>query len=563
MRRFSTPRQVRFARPVLLLTLLAIGAPAYAQEPVDAPQLTVDYIMQRANEAERMVIANVRDFRPIIEVYIQNSAPDDKAGVVPTQDTYFLGRFSWRERPRLETLSGGKDNPRVPEKAVKELGYLPDGFAATAAPDWDLLSPARYKFTFVRREFLGEARCFVVDVTPVPSLNDGFAGRLWIEDRGYNIVRFNGINRRIERSFFKKLVSFHIDSWRVNSLAGVWLPSYVYAEEVDLPDAPASLRNTRIRSQVRFWGYQPKNTQAQGQFTAIEIAEPEVRDNTDQGPQLSTVLSQRRWEQEAEANVIDRLDKAGLLAASGEVEKILDTVLTNLQVTNDISLHRPVQARVVLTSPLESLTIGHTIILSRGLIDVLPDEASLAMMLAHELAHIVLGHPLIDTQFAFSDRMLISDGDLLRTLKVHRPHQEETAADAKVLEMLQRSPYRDKLSEAGLFLRMIAARARQLPNLIQPHFGDRLADGAQNLRLAELVQQAPELKLEQLDQIAALPLGARLVLDPWSGRLQLLRTAAQLPGSLREKVPLAVTPLMPIIKYIDNAAPKVPQASTR
>jgi len=42
------------------------------------------------------------------------------------------------------------------------------------------------------------------------------------------------------------------------------------------------------------------------------------------------------------------------------------------------------------TTTLESYTVGHTIVLSRGLIDVLPDEASLATMLAHELGHVVL-----------------------------------------------------------------------------------------------------------------------------------------------------------------------------
>jgi hypothetical protein len=34
--------------------------------------------------------------------------------------------------------------------------------------------------------------------------------------------------------------------------------------------------------------------------------------------------------------------------------------------------------------------MGHTIAISRGLLDVLPDEASLAMVLAQELAHIAL-----------------------------------------------------------------------------------------------------------------------------------------------------------------------------
>jgi hypothetical protein len=45
---------------------------------------------------------------------------------------------------------------------------------------------------------------------------------------------------------------------------------------------------------------------------------------------------------------------------------------------------------VLLTTPLESFVVGRTIILSRGLLDVLPDEATLAAVLAHELAHIVL-----------------------------------------------------------------------------------------------------------------------------------------------------------------------------
>ena len=50
----------------------------------------------------------------------------------------------------------------------------------------------------------------------------------------------------------------------------------------------------------------------------------------------------------------------------------------------------------LLTAPLESFTVGHTIVLSRGLIDVLPDEGSLATMLAHELSHVMLG----DDQYA-------------------------------------------------------------------------------------------------------------------------------------------------------------------
>jgi len=35
------------------------------------------------------------------------------------------------------------------------------------APDWQVLDRTRYEFTYVRREFLGESRCFVFDVKPM------------------------------------------------------------------------------------------------------------------------------------------------------------------------------------------------------------------------------------------------------------------------------------------------------------------------------------------------------------------------------------------------------------
>jgi hypothetical protein len=550
-------------KAAVVLAFSAVS-PAHAQQPpaaVEPAQLvstiTIDDIVTRAAKTESAIIGNVKWLKPIIEVYVQSVVPDESQAVTPTQDAYFLGRFNWHNGPRLQTLSGGKDAPRVASTTGKKNveAYPPDAFAAMAVPDWDVLDKRHYTFVLVRREFLGETRCFVVDVKPLKGVNDGFSGRLWIEDRGYNIVRFNGINRRVERDFFRKGMSFHVDSWRANVWDGVWLPSYVYVEEVDVPGTATKSAHAALRSQVRLWGYDPKKAQATTSFTDIVTDAAQVRDKAIPQGQLSAVLSQRKWEDEAETNVVERLEKADLLATRGDVEKTLETVLTNLEVTNDLTLDRPVNVRVLLTSPLESFTIGHTIVLSRGLIDVLPDEASLAMMLAHELAHVVLGHPLIDTQFAFGDRLMVSDEQMLRMLKMKRTPKEEAAADAKVLEMLDKSPYKDKLSGAGLFLKIVADRARQLPNLIQPHLGDHIAEGGQIMRLTQLMQQAPELSAEKLDQVAALPLGARLVLDPWSSRLELIRTAGQLPGTVREKVPLLVSPLFPYLKYSEAVPP--------
>jgi hypothetical protein len=338
----------------------------------------------------------------------------------------------------------------------------------------------------------------------------------------------------------------------VNPRPGLWLPSYVYCEETDPTDPgdkPGPPKQPRIKSQVRLWGYELKSAATQEALATIQIDGPVEQNAAAEAQQLSPVLSQRKWEQQAEDNVIDRLSRAGLLAPAGPVDAVLETVMTNLEVTNNITLDRPVHARILLTSPLESFTVGHTVVISRGLIDVLPDEASLAMVLGYELSHVILGHQLVDTKFAFADRLMVPDTDLLKTLRFRHSPAEETAANTRVVELLKNSPYKDKLSAAGLFLRTIAANAKLLPNLVQPRMGDYVVNGRQSL--TALMQSAPALAPEKLDQISALALGARLVVDPWSDRLDLLRAAAVPLASAREKVPLVVTPLVPYIKYAD------------
>src|SRR5262249_24345592 len=150
----------------------------------------------------------------------------------------------------------------------------------------------------------------------------------------------------------------------------------------------------RFKGQTRLWGYNVGKSGAQNELTSLSVESDQVKDSLDDAGRTSPVSAFRAWERQAEDNVIQRLEKAALLAPDGEVNRVLETVATNREVTNSLDIQPEVRARVLLTSPLESFTIGHTIVLSRGLIDVLPDEASLAMIIAHELAHISLGHRL-------------------------------------------------------------------------------------------------------------------------------------------------------------------------
>ena len=100
---------------------------------------------------------------------------------------------------------------------------------------------------------------------------------------------------------------------------------------------------------------------------------------------------------------------------------------------------------------LESFSLAYTIVLSRGfLIDVLPDEPSLATNSAHELAQLLWGKNWM-TQKSFNDRMQIPDKKLLARLDVARDNKDESVADAKGIEFLKNSPYKDQLGQAVCF----------------------------------------------------------------------------------------------------------------
>jgi hypothetical protein len=241
-----------------------------------------------------------------------------------------------------------------------------------------------------------------------------------------------------------------------------------------------------------------------------------------------------------------------MIAPDGEVSKVLQTVVNNIEVTNNLNIDPEVRARVLLTMPLESFTVGHTIVISRGLLDVLPDEASLAMILAHELAHISLGHE-IDTRYSFSDRMIFPDENTFRNIDVARHDSEEDEADKKAIEFLGNSPYKDKLAQAGLFLRQMQERSPNLKYLITPHFGNRMAKKDEVLRMETLLQKSPQLEVKNLKQVAALPLGSRIHLDPWNDRVEMKKTKPPILESVRDKMPLEVTPAFPnLVRYGDT-----------
>jgi hypothetical protein len=288
----------------------------------------------------------------------------------------------------------------------------------------------------------------------------------------------------------------------------------------------------------------------------------DVTDQSANSEDVGPLQAQREWISQAEENVLDRLTQAGLLAAPSDFDKILEQVTNNIIIGNNIELAAPVHCRIMLTTPLESIAVGNTIILSKGLVDTLPTEEALASVLSFQLAHIVLGHH-IDTKYAFNDRLLFPDESTFERIQMHHTDVDDTEAAKKAVALLDKSIYKDKMPNAGLYFVQLQQREKELVALNTPRLGDSLLNSAGEPWLAVIAKRAPKLDQDKLDQIAALPLGSRLRTDSWDDKVYQLKSPPVPLLNARDKMPFEVTPVYYKLTRFDqtqNAAAAEPAA---
>jgi len=537
--------------------LLAVAIAISSASLVAQERNAVDGLLDRIVQHEQEFLRNLRAHSPIIETYIQEMPAADQNDDTPVRDHYFLGRLILTDAVNYESFLTRTDNQKsswLPFGKDKSTAFLPKGFAQMTVIDSSNLNRRSYNFEYVRREFLGEVRCLVFEVAPLDKHVGGqFMGRIWVEDKDYRIVRFNGTytSGKAPSRFgmhSKMPLYFHFDSWRLNVAPGQWVPAFVYVEESGA--AAKDARAARFKAQSRLWGFNATTSNRLDELTSILIDAESPVDDKSGSKDVSPLESQRAWEHQAEENILDRLEKGGLLAPKGDVDKMLNTVINNLIVTNSLSVDA--ECRVLLTTPLETFSIGRTIAISRGLLDVLPDEASLAMVLSQELAHIAMGHRTA-TEFAFHNRTMLSDVDILQRFRFQRSDAEIAAAGAKMAQILKVSPYKQKLGNAELFLKALSSRADRLPKLIQATVGNQLASAETLARLSEFSSQTPALQEASLEQIAALPLGSRIKVDPWTNQITLMKNKPISLLSAREKMPFEATPFAIHLTRIEPA----------
>jgi len=526
----------------------------------DARKLTPaqNALVDKAIAREAVVLKTLRDRSPIVETYIQNMRPDPVMGQTVDSDVHFLARVDFGKVIGENSFSGGGKNKGGFKHSLGyitglskdlHLSFNDAGFVRMIVIDSAGFDRQHYVFTYLRNDFLGTVPTVVFDVSPIKKIPGRFFGRIWVERNGGNIVRYDGDLAGSEKDNINEY--FHFNSVRSNVQDGLWLPTESYIEETD-PKSPSHSLKFKAINQI--WGYSLKVPTKEADETDLEVEG--ATDESSQSGDLSPLGAQRQWIQQAEDNVIDRLYSAGLIDAPSDFDKVLAQLANNILAYNQIPIDRPIRVRTLLTEPLESLAVGNTILLSKGLIDttavVTSDGAqqmgNLNALLAFQTAHIVTGHH-IDTKYAFSDRLLFPPESAFAKLPLHHTDADDIEASKKAMELLGVKDLVDGEQYFGLYLQQLAAREKGLKALNEPQLGDSLIKPDGTFWMQALVPKAPKLNNTDLKQQAAVPLNSYLRNDPWTDQVIKLNSAVEPLLSARDKLPFEITPVSVSLSY--------------
>jgi hypothetical protein len=564
----------KIALTFLILTVASAAAFAKKEPKYEAVHpLTPEQsaLVDKAIAQEKVLIQAIRKRTPLVETYIQNTKPDQKLYMVPVEDQYMLSRvdfakgfvdkgFSDRSVKKTNEkgvggfFKGSLDAMMGLSKALglEKFTYNPNGFMQMMFLDPTGFDKNHYVFSYVRHEFLGTVRTAVFDVHPKVKGMGRFFGRVWIEDQDGNVVRFNGTYTGPTDEDSSKYY-FHFDSWRMNVQPGEWLPVAVYVEETTRLEGQKSVG---LKAQTHFWGYSLKLPTRDSENVSVKVddAVDTSADSQDVGP----LQASRAWVTQAENNVIDRLVEAGLVAPlnpdpNGYEHKILDQIVINLQVPNNLAFTDQIHTRVMLTDTIETTTVGNTILISKGLIDSLPNEPAIASVIAMELAHIAMGHH-IDTRYAFNDRLMFPDTATFQRIDMYHTDHDNAEAAKRAMEYLKASLYKDQLGDAGLYYAQLVDREKPLKQLNSPKLGDSLLKPDGTPWMADLQHMSPKLNWDDLAQRPALPLGSWLKTDPWDDKVHQLNAKVYAYMNPRDKMPFEVTPIYYKLSRYDAAA---------
>jgi hypothetical protein len=515
---------------------------------------TQDPLIVRMATNENAMLARIGKQAPLVETYLQVVG---RNGESPITDRYYLHRidlgsairetmYDQPERQRSKLSNAWKFVSMSVRRAP--ISFNSSGFVEMLSPDIHGFDPGKFKFEFLHNEFIGNVKTAVYDVRPAKP--GYFRGRFWIEEHG-NLVRFTGTFAGSGSESHPRYL--HFDSWRLNVKPGGWLPAAVYVEE----PVPGGI----VHGQIRIWGY-GLDARLHDPLSSVTVSVDNAVDRSDDGTDMDPLASLEAWKDLAASNILDKLEHAGILATHSSFDSVLDQIVVNLSVPNDLAFAESIHCRILLTTPIEATTVGNTILISKGLIETLPNEEAIASVVAFELAHLIQSNT-VDTRYSFADRTMFPDRKVSRDLYLaHSGKEDEKAAEVAVT-LLKKSMYGDKLGGIGLYYQQMALSTGRLNELYRPETGDSLiSPGGKPWLLAWLAEKSLRLEPGNPHQLAALPLGSNLVVDPWTGEVRLNDAPRVVPQTTDEKRPFEVVPVYFRLRVVPEVAVGTGNAAT-
>lgn len=214
----------------LLLSTLIFAAASHAQQsgivPANLSRSQIDDIVKKFTERESL-------FREALGNY-----SFDRSAVIRTigMGGQFTGEY--RRDSTLTFTSSGERFERIkfaPVSTLTEIEVTAADIENMGGIDPFAIEPrqaSKYNFTLLGKEAIDEIDTYVFEVTPkvVPQFKKGverlFSGRVWVEDRDYNIVKTKGkaVPEGDER--FPMM-----ETWRENVDGKYWFPAYISSND--------------------------------------------------------------------------------------------------------------------------------------------------------------------------------------------------------------------------------------------------------------------------------------------------------------------------------------------
>ena len=537
---------MRIQRACYLLLFLAAPSVRAGGESPAAEQL-VPKIIQR----EHQVAKDLERFHPIVETYLQVTKLR-KGESSLWYDRHFISSAEFAGGLRAERF---KPRRMAVWRSVEEyseslspvsLEYDPSGFVAMAYPEPSTFDLEHYRFEYLTTELLGEVRCLVFQVTPASFRKGGlFDGRVWVEDQELTMVRFNGVYRGSNMTG----KYFHFDSWRVNTGQNRWLPAVIYSGEAGLPCCgfwKLNWTNIRFKARTSFWGYELHRPSSNQELSKIAVDPSSSVRGESFGDAGGPIDQLHAWEREGEENLSSQLERIGLVSPAGDVEETLQSIVKKIEAANNISIAPEIRCRVLLTSNLESAVVGHTIILSRGLLDVMPDEATVASVLAHNLAHAVIDG-YTDTRFSWTNESMFGPRDVERKLRFVHTQKQEEQASSLAADWMSNSLYKGSLGSVTRFAEALNLNSHHIGRLLAGNIGESVYDTVAAGKLLSKNRAS-----NGGTGTGALPLGSRITIDPWTSKVTFRKEPLMRIDSQENNPPFEIAWISPYLRRVGN-----------